>query len=129
MAKKRTVIATDQAPAAIGPYSQAIRGRGLVFTAGQLPVDPATGKMVEGDIQVHTRQALENVRAVLEAGGSSLARVVKVTVFLTDLGNFKAMNEVYAEYFTGDPPARSAVQVTALPLGADIEIEAVGMVK
>ena len=127
MSWKRTVVATDQAPAAVGPYSQAIRAGKLVFTAGQIPIDPATGKLVEGDIQVQTRRVLQNLQAVLEAAGTSLANVVKTTVFLQDMGNFKAMNEVYAEFFTQDPPARSAVQAAALPLGVDIEIEAIAL--
>ena len=129
MSWKRTVVATDQAPAAVGPYSQAIRAGKLVFTAGQIPIDPATGKLVEGDIQVQTRRVLQNLQAVLEAAGTSLANVVKTTVFLQDMGNFKAMNEVYAEFFTQDPPARSAVQAAALPLGVDIEIEAIALIK
>lgn len=127
MSWKRTVVATDQAPAAVGPYSQAIRAGKLVFTAGQIPIDPATGKLVEGDIQVQTRRALQNVQAVLEAAGTSLAKVVKTTVFLQDMGDFKAMNAVYAEFFPENPPARSAVQVAALPLGVDIEVEAIAL--
>ncbi len=125
---ERTVIATDQAPAAVGPYSQGIRAGKFVFTAGQIPMDPATGKLVGGDIQAQTRRVLQNVQAVLEAAGASLADVVKVTVFLLDMGNFKAMNEVYAEFFTENPPARSAVQAAALPLGVDIEIEAIALI-
>lgn len=125
---ERTVIATDQAPAAVGPYSQGIRAGKFVFTAGQIPMDPATGKLVGGDIQAQTRRVLQNVQAVLEAAGASLANVVKVTVFLLDMGNFKAMNEVYAEFFTENPPARSAVQAAALPLGVDIEIEAIALI-
>ena len=124
---ERTVIATDQAPAAVGPYSQGVRAGKFVFTAGQIPMDPATGKLVGGDIQAQTRRVLQNVQAVLEAAGASLANVVKVTVFLLDMGNFKAMNEVYAEFFTASPPARSAVQAAALPLGVDIEIEAIAL--
>jgi 2-iminobutanoate/2-iminopropanoate deaminase len=98
-----------------------------VFTAGQIPLDPATGKLVGGPIEDQTRRALDNVGAVLEAAGSGLDRVVKITVFMVDLGKFAAMNGAYADYFPVDPPARSAVQVTALPLGADIEIEAVAL--
>ena len=128
MSWKRTVVATDQAPAAVGPYSQAIRAGKLVFTAGQIPIDPATGKLVEGDIQVQTRRVLQNVQAVLEAAGTSLRNVVKTTVFLQDMGDFKAMNAVYAEFFAEDPPARSAVQAAALPLGVDIEIEAIALI-
>lgn len=124
----RTPISTSAAPAAVGPYSQGVRAGDLVFTAGQIPVDPATGKLVEGPIEVQTRRALDNVRAVLETAGSSLERAVKLTVFMTDLGDFKRMNAVYAEYFPADPPARSAFQVAALPLGAAIEIEAIALV-
>jgi 2-iminobutanoate/2-iminopropanoate deaminase len=129
MSWERTVVATDQAPAAVGPYSQAIRAGKLVFTAGQIPIDPATGKLVEGDIQVQTRRVLQNLQAVLEAAGTSLAKVVKTTVFLQDMGDFQAMNAVYAEFFPENPPARSAVQAAALPLGVDIEIEAVALSK
>jgi 2-iminobutanoate/2-iminopropanoate deaminase len=127
MSWERTVVATDQAPAAVGPYSQAIHVGKLVFTAGQIPIDPATGKLVEGDIQVQTRRVLQNLQAVLEAAGTSLANVVKTTVSLQDMGDFKAMNAVYAEFFPENPPARSAVQAAALPLGVDIEIEAVAL--
>lgn len=127
MTRKR--IQTDNAPAAVGPYSQAIVANGLVFTAGQVPLVPETGKLIEGDIQAQTRQALDNVKAVLEAAGSSLAQVVKVTVYLDDINDFAAMNEVYATYFTGEPPARSAFEVARLPLGAQIEIEAVAIVE
>ena len=123
----RTVVATDRAPAAVGPYSQGIVTDNLVFTAGQIPLDPTTGRLVEGDIQAQTRQSLKNVQAILEAAGTSLAKVVKTTVFLVDMGQFKAMNQVYAEFFPGTPPARSAIQVGALPLGAQVEIEAVAV--
>jgi len=126
---ERRVVATDKAPAAVGPYSQAIRVGDLVYTAGQLGIDPATGKLVEGGIQAQTRQALTNLAAVLEAAGSDLAHVVKTTVFLQDIGEFKAMNEVYATFFPQEPPARSAVEVAALPLGARVEIEAVAVVR
>jgi 2-iminobutanoate/2-iminopropanoate deaminase len=125
---QRHTVATDRAPGAVGPYSQAIRTDTLVFTAGQVPLDPSTGTLVEGAIEVQTRRALDNVAAVLEAAGSGLSSVVKMTVFMTDLGDFKRMNEVYAEYFPDAPPARSAVQVAALPLGAVIEMEAVALV-
>lgn len=120
-------ILTDKAPAPIGPYSQAIEAGGFIFTAGQIPINPATGKMVEGDIQAHARQALENLKAVLKAGGSDMNNAVKVTVFLKDMDDFKAVNEVYAEYFGDSKPARSAVQAARLPLDALIEIEAVAL--
>jgi 2-iminobutanoate/2-iminopropanoate deaminase len=125
----REIIATDKAPGAVGPYSQAVRVGDFVFTAGQIPLDPATGQMVEGGIEDQTRRALSNVSAVLEAAGTSLSNVVKTTVFLADMSEFKAMNGVYAEFFPAAPPARSAVQAAALPLGARIEIEAVAIVK
>ena len=121
----REVIATENAPAAVGPYSQGIRTRDLVFTAGQLGIDPATGKFVPGGVEAQARQALTNLQAVLEAAGSSLSQAVKVTVFLQDMNDFKAVNGVYAQFFTKAPPARSAVQVAALPLGGLIEIEAI----
>jgi 2-iminobutanoate/2-iminopropanoate deaminase len=125
---QREVIATNKAPAAVGPYSQAVRVGDFVFTAGQIPLDPATGKMVEGGIEAQTRQALTNLSAVLEAAGTSLANAVKTTVFMADMGEFQAMNGVYAKFFPGAPPSRSAVQVAALPLGARVEIEAVAIV-
>ncbi len=120
----KEAIRTEAAPQAVGPYSQGIRSGGLVFTSGQLPL-LSTGELLVSDIRVATRQALENVRAVLEAGGATLGDVVKVTVFLTDLGDFGAMNEAYAAFFPSVPPARSCVQVAGLPKGARIEIEAV----
>ena len=125
---KRTIISTDHAPAAVGPYSQAVRCADLVYTAGQLGLDPQTGKLVEGGVQAQTRQALTNVQAILAAAGTSMDNVVKTTVFLLDMGEFKAMNEVYAQFFSGQPPARSAVQVAALPLGGVVEIEAVAII-
>ncbi len=128
MGWERTVISTDQAPAAVGPYSQAIIAGEFVFTAGQIPMDPATGRLVEGDIQEQTRQVLSNVKAVLQAAGSSLDKVVKVSVFLQDMGDFKAMNEVYSEFFVKEPPARSAIQAAALPLGVGVEIEAIALI-
>ena len=118
-------ILTDKAPQPIGPYSQAIRAGDFIFTAGQVPVDPAANKVVEGGVQAQTRRSLENVKAVLEAGGASLSDVVKVTVFLKDMNDFAEVNEVYAEYFTDNKPARSAVQVARLPLDVMVEIEAV----
>ena len=124
----REVISTPNAPAAVGPYSQAIRvGNHLVFTAGQIAIDPSRGRLIEGDVAVQTRQVLTNLAAVLEAAGSSLSHVIKTTVFLQDIHDFAAMNAVYAEFFPAEPPARSAVQVAALPLGALVEIEAVAL--
>ena len=125
---KREIIATEKAPGAVGPYSQAIRVGHFVFTAGQLAFDPATGKLVEGGIQEQTRQVLRNIAAVLEAAGSSLGKVVKTTVFLKDMGDFKAMNEVYGEFFAHEPPARSTVEVANLALGALVEIDAIAVV-
>jgi 2-iminobutanoate/2-iminopropanoate deaminase len=123
----RATISTQQAPSAIGPYSQAVRAGDLLFTSGQIPLRP-DGTLVEGDVRVQTRQVMENLRAVLEAGGSSLSRVVKCTCFLADMNDFAAMNEIYGEFFAGDPPARSAVQVARLPRDVAVEIEAVALV-
>jgi len=123
----REVIATEGAPAAVGPYSQAIRAGDFIYTAGQLGIDPARGKLVEGGIEAQTRQALTNLKAVLEAAGSNMERVVKVTVFLQDINDFKSMNGVYAEFFASDPPARAAVQVAALPLQGLVMIEVVAL--
>ena len=120
-----TVISTAAAPAAIGPYSQAIRTGNLLFVSGQVPLDPATGQLLEGDIRVQTRQVFKNLAAILEAAGSGFARVVKTTVYLRDLGEFAAMNEVYAEFFGDQPPARATVQVARLPRDAAVEIEVV----
>ena len=121
----KEVVTTDKAPAAVGPYSQGVRVGDLIFTAGQLGIVPGTKDFAGLDISSQTRQALQNVQAVLEAGGSCLEHVVKVTVFLQDMNEFSLMNEVYAQFFTKKPPARSAVQVAALPLGGRVEIEAV----
>ncbi|MBO7487925.1 MAG: RidA family protein [Bacteroidales bacterium] len=119
-------IITDKAPAAIGPYSQAIDiGAGLVFLSGQLPIDPATGSFPDGGIQAQTRQAILNVQAILQEAGLSLANVVKTTVFLADMGDFAAMNEVYAQFFVQPFPARSAVAVKTVPKGALVEIECI----
>jgi 2-iminobutanoate/2-iminopropanoate deaminase len=119
-------VATSNAPSAVGPYSQAITVERFVFTAGQVGLDPRTGKLVEGGLEAETRQILANLAAILEAAGSSLDRVVKTTVFLADMRDFPAMNAVYAEAFGPHRPARSTVQAAALPLGARVEIEAVG---
>ena len=126
---KREVISTDKAPAAVGPYSQAVRTGDFVFAAGQVAIDPAAGKLIEGDVAAQTRQALTNLSAVLGAAGSSLDRVVKMTVFLKDINHFKTMNAVYTEFFPSDPPARSAIEVAALPLGALVEIEAIAVAR
>jgi 2-iminobutanoate/2-iminopropanoate deaminase len=122
-------IRTEQAPAAIGPYSQGIRCRGghWIFTAGQIGLDPRTGALVPGGVRAECDQALRNLRAVLEAGGASLERVVKVTVFLLDMGEFAEMNAVYETFFTSPFPARSAAQVSGLPRGARVEVEAVAL--
>lgn len=124
---RRTVISTELAPKAIGPYSQAIRLNDLLFVAGQTPIDPETGKLIEGDVSAQTRRVLQNVCAILEAAGTSPAKAVKTTVFLTDMANFKAMNEVYAEFFPEYPPARSTIAVAGLPLGAQVEIECIAL--
>ena len=129
MTIERTIIATKEAPGAVGPYSQGIAADGFVFTAGQVPINPASGKVEAETIEDQTRQVLTNIDAVLRAAGSSLDRVVKMTVFMTDLADFQAMNGVYAEFFPSNPPARSAVQVVALPLGVQIEMEAVALAR
>ncbi|HKW23457.1 MAG TPA: RidA family protein [Ktedonobacterales bacterium] len=123
----RTKISTASAPAALGPYSQAIALDGMVFASGQIGLDPSSGQLVEGDVQAQTHRALQNLTAVLEAAGSSLSNVVKTTVFLTSMSNFTAMNEVYATYFGDEPPARSTVAISELPKGAQVEIEAIAM--
>jgi 2-iminobutanoate/2-iminopropanoate deaminase len=119
------VIATQDAPAAIGPYSQAIKVGTLVFTAGQIPLDPATGKLVEGDIAAQTERVMLNLAAVLQAAGTSLARVVKTTCFLANLDDFQSFNEIYARHFGADRPARSTIQAGRLPAGASVEVECV----
>jgi 2-iminobutanoate/2-iminopropanoate deaminase len=125
----RTAISTEDAPAAVGPYSQAIRSGELVFTAGQLGIVPGTKQFASPDIEGQTRQALANLQAVLSAAGSSLDQVIKTTVFLQDIDEFSRMNGVYAEFFPAVPPARSAVQVAALPLGGRVEIEAIAVIE
>jgi 2-iminobutanoate/2-iminopropanoate deaminase len=124
---EKVIVTTDQAPAAIGPYSQAIRSGDLIFTAGQLGTIPATRQLAGTDIESQTRQALENLRAVLEAAGSCLDHVLKTTVFVVDLGEFARMNAVYATFFPQVPPARSTVQVSALPARGRVEIEAIAV--
>jgi 2-iminobutanoate/2-iminopropanoate deaminase len=121
----KTVISTGEAPTAVGPYSQAIAAGGLVFCSGQIPLEPSSGVLIEGDISSQTKRVLENLAAVLRAHGLTMEHVVKTTVFLTDLANFGEMNTVYAQYFPSDPPARSTIQVAALPKGANVEIEAI----
>ena len=121
----RRVIRSDEAPAAIGPYSQAIEAGGLIWVSGQIPLDPGTGRLVDGGIAEQTHRALANLKAVLEAGGSGLERVLRATVYLADMAEFAAFNAVYAEYFPADPPARACVEVSALPKGARLEIDAV----
>ncbi len=123
MSKKS--IHTDKAPAAIGPYSQAVNIGNLLFTSGQIPIDPATGKIPEGDIETHSHMVFKHLTAIAEAAGTALDNAVKTTVFLKDINDFAAVNAVYGEYFKAPFPARSAFQVAALPLGADIEVEAV----
>ena len=123
-----TAVKTASAPEAIGPYAQAVKANGFVFSSGQIPLDPATGEMVKGDVKEQTRRVLENLKAVLFAAGTSLDRVVKATVFLADMGDFAAMNEVYAEYFQATKPARSTVQAARLPKDARIEIDFVAVV-
>jgi 2-iminobutanoate/2-iminopropanoate deaminase len=119
----RTIIATGQAPKAVGPYSQAVASGGFVFLSGQIALDPATNQLVEDDIVVQTERVFENLKAVLEAGGSSLARALKATVYLREMSDFPKMNEVYARYFPDGPPARSTIQAAALPRGARVEID------
>jgi 2-iminobutanoate/2-iminopropanoate deaminase len=127
MPLKRETIATQNAPAAIGPYSQAVQVGDFVYTAGQIPLVPETGKLVDGGIEAQTRQVMQNLARILEAAGSSLAQTVKTTIFVTNLADFGAINKVYGSFFGDDPPARSTVQVAALPLGANVEIEAVAV--
>lgn len=126
---KRTVVKTDNAPKAVGPYSAAIRAGDTVFVSGNLGLDPASGEFVEGGVEAQTRRALKNLQAVLEAAGSGLDAVVKTTVFLQDMDDFGRMNGVYGEFFPEEPPARSAVEVAALPKGGLVEIEAIALVK
>ena len=123
----KKVIATSAAPAAIGPYSQGVDGGSVVITSGQLPIVPATGAFAEGGIGEQTKQSLENIRAILAQAGLGMENIIKTTVFLKDMNDFAAMNEAYAEFFPGDPPARSAVEVARLPKDARIEIEAIAV--
>jgi len=121
----RQVISTNAGPKAIGPYSQAVKANGLVFLSGQIPLDPATGNLVSGDIKAQADRVLQNVKAILDDQNLTFANVVKSTVFMTNLADFAGMNEVYAKHFTADFPARSTVQVAALPKGASVEIEVI----
>jgi 2-iminobutanoate/2-iminopropanoate deaminase len=123
----RTAVSTDGAPKAIGPYSQAIRAGSLLFLSGQIPIDPATGQMVDGDITQQTQRVFKNLEAILTAAGASFDNVVRTTVYLADMGDFAAMNEVYAAHVGEAPPARSTVEVAKLPSGALVEIEAVAL--
>ena len=123
----REVIATDQAPKAIGPYSQAIRAAGFIFTSGQVAIDPATQQVVAGDVAVQTDRVLKNLSAVLKASGSSREKVLRCTVFLKNMGDFGAMNEVYGRYFTQNPPARSTVEVARLPKDVLVEIDVIAL--
>lgn len=124
----KEIIQTDHAPQAIGPYSQAIKANGLVFASGQIPIVPSTGQFVDGGIAEQTEQVLRNLSAVLEAAGSNLSKVIKTTVFLIDMQEFGAMNEVYGRFFTEAPPARATVQAARLPRDARVEIEAIALV-
>jgi 2-iminobutanoate/2-iminopropanoate deaminase len=124
----RTTVSTDKAPGAIGPYSQAVKTDSMVFVSGQLALDPVSGELLTANIKQETRQALTNLKAILEAAGSSLAQVVKTTVFIADMEQFGEINEVYAEFFSGDdPPARACVEVARLPKDANVEVEAVAL--
>jgi reactive intermediate/imine deaminase len=123
----KEAIATQQAPGAIGPYSQGVRAGDAVFLSGQIPLDPATGQLVTGDIAAQTRRVMENLRAVLAAAGCDFSNVVRTTIYLTDLGNFAAVNEAYGSYFQPPFPARATVQVAALPRGAQVEIDAIAV--
>ncbi|MGI8470218.1 MAG: RidA family protein [Pyrinomonadaceae bacterium] len=125
----KEIISTENAPGAIGPYSQAIKTGNLVFCSGQIPIDPKTNEFASGEVAEQTKQVLKNLSAVLEAAGSSLNNVVKTTVFLADMNDFGAMNEIYAEYFGDNKPARATVQAARLPRDARVEIEAIGLIK
>lgn len=128
MSTVKDIIATDRAPRAIGPYSQAVRAGNLVFASGQIPIDPATGEFVPGGIAEQTEQVLRNLTAVFEAAGLGMDQIIKTTVFLADMDDFTAMNEVYGRFFSAAPPARATVQAARLPRDARVEIEAIAMV-
>ncbi|MDR7866064.1 MAG: RidA family protein [Sporomusaceae bacterium] len=123
----KTIVATNEAPQAIGPYSQAVKANGFLFLSGQIPLDPVTGQLVYGGVAMQTRQSLVNIKAVLAKEGLTLENVVKTTVFLHDMDDFAAMNKVYAEFFPAEPPARSTIQVARLPKDASVEIEVVAV--
>jgi 2-iminobutanoate/2-iminopropanoate deaminase len=122
------IISTDRAPKAIGPYSQAVISNGFAFLSGQIPLDPATGQLIEGDVQAQTERVLENLQAVLEAAGCTLASVVKTTVYLKDMGEFSKMNEIYGRYFATNPPARATVEAARLPRDVRVEIDCIAAV-
>jgi 2-iminobutanoate/2-iminopropanoate deaminase len=124
---ERTVIRTENAPSAVGTYSQGISTDNIIFTAGQIPLDPSTGEVIEGNFKTRVRQVLHNIDGILVEAGSSLSSAVKLTVFMTDLSRFSELNEVFLEFFEKDPPARSALEVSKLPLGVDVEIECVAV--
>ena len=124
---ERTVIRTENAPSAVGTYSQGISTDNIIFTAGQIPLDPSTGEVIEGDFKTRVRRVLLNIDGILVEAGSSLSNAVKLTVFMTDLSRFSELNEVFLEFFEKDPPARSALEVSKLPLGVDVEIECVAV--
>jgi 2-iminobutanoate/2-iminopropanoate deaminase len=123
----KTIVQTEKAPAAIGPYSQAVKAGGFVFLSGQIALDPASGQVVEGDVRAQTERVMQNLEAVLAAAGSSLAAVVKATVFLADMNDFAAMNEVYGRFFSSDPPARATVQAARLPKDVQVEIDLIAL--
>jgi 2-iminobutanoate/2-iminopropanoate deaminase len=124
----KKIISTDRAPKAIGPYSQAVISNGFAFLSGQIPLDPATNQLIEGDITAQTERVFENIKGLLEACGSSLGQVVKTTVFIKDMGEFAKMNEVYARYFPENPPSRSTIEAARLPRDVRIEIECIALV-
>ncbi len=124
----KEIITTEKAPAAIGPYSQAVKAGNLLFTSGQIPLDPATGQVIPGDIQAQTRRVLDNLSAILQAAGTSLDKVIKATVFIKNMDDFAVINSVYGEYFANNPPARSTVEVARLPKDVGVEIEVVALV-
>jgi 2-iminobutanoate/2-iminopropanoate deaminase len=123
----KKIVSTNEAPAAIGPYSQAVRSGRFLFCSGQIPLDPKSGEIVSGDISVQTRRVMDNIAAVLRVEGLTFDNVVKTTIFLTNLGDFQKVNEIYGSYFKQNPPARSTVQVAALPKGANVEIEVIAV--